>query len=187
MMRIVFALIAALALANPSPVQAAQADRHLPRGAATDIPNSEIQTALQKTASAPVSDQQLRVVSINSEYNLGVGVVHRAKTAGREIGGGAEHSQITEIYHIISGNGTFVTGGTLQDAKDRAGPNALTGPSTDGSRIRGGHMRNVGPGDVIIIPPNTPHQFTEVTSGEIVYLVVRVDPHKVLPVSSTAK
>src|SRR6185312_9762509 len=186
-MRIVCLLIIALAWGNETPAQAAQAAQHLPRGTAADIPNSEIQTALQKTASDPVSDQQLRVVDINGEYNVGVGVVHRAKTAGRKIGGAAEHNQVTEIYHIISGNGTFVTGGTLKDAKDRAGPNALTGPSTDGSRIRNGHMRNVGPGDVIVIPPNTPHQFTEVTSGEIVYLVVRVDPHKVLPVSAGAK
>ena len=39
----------------------------------------------------------------------------------------------------------------------------------------------IGPGDVVIIPPNTPHWFTEITTDQIVYLVVRVDPHKVLP------
>ena len=31
---------------------------------------------------------------------------------------------------------------------------------------------------VVVIPPNTPVQFTEVNSGEIVYLVVRIDPGK---------
>jgi hypothetical protein len=39
----------------------------------------------------------------------------------------------------------------------------------------------VGPGDVVIIPPNTPHWFSEISSDQIVYLVVRVDPHKILP------
>lgn len=55
---------------------------HFPRGTATDLSSSEIQAAVQKTASAPVSDQAMRVVSINGEYNVGVGVVHRAKSAG---------------------------------------------------------------------------------------------------------
>ena len=36
----------------------------------------------------------------------------------------------------------------------------------------------IGPGDVVIIPPNTPHWFSEITSDQIVYLVVRVDPTK---------
>src|ERR1700680_1581227 len=92
--------------------------QHMPRGNATDVSKAEIEATVQKTAMAPVSDQALRVVSINNEYNVGVGVVHRAKTAGRDIGGGIEHSQITEVYLVISGNGTLVTGGTIQDAKE---------------------------------------------------------------------
>ena len=103
-------LLFALLLANPARAQ------HTPRGKAVDINKAEIEATVQKTASAPVSDQQIRVVSINGDYNVGVGVVHRAKTAGRDIGGGVEHSQITEVYHVISGNGTLVTGGTIQGA-----------------------------------------------------------------------
>jgi quercetin dioxygenase-like cupin family protein len=50
-----------------------------------------------------------------------------------------------------------------------------------GAGIAGGVARKVGPGDIIIIPPHTPHTFSEVTSDEIVYSIVRVDPRKVLP------
>jgi len=39
----------------------------------------------------------------------------------------------------------------------------------------------------VIIPPNTPHWFKEITSDQIVYLVVRVDPHKVLPAGYGSK
>jgi len=117
--------------------------------------------------------------------------VHRAKTAGRDIGGGIEHSQITEVYHVISGNGTFVTGGTITDAKETAPDTpvvkVLNGPSTGGGPVQGGVSRKIGPGDVVIIPPNTPHWFTEITTDQIVYLVVRVDPHKVLPAGYGAK
>ena len=158
---------------------------HQPRGTAVDIGNSDILATVQKTAAAPVSDQQIRVVSINGEYNVGVGVVHRAKTEGRDIGFGIEHSQITEVYHVISGNGTFVTGGTIENMKETPAESpvvtTLNGPSSGGGKVIGGQSRNIGPGDVVIIPPNTPHWFTEITSDQIVYLVVRVDPHKVLP------
>jgi mannose-6-phosphate isomerase-like protein (cupin superfamily) len=177
---------AALLLAAPSLAQSAAP----PSGTAIDIPNTEIMRVAQRNAGAPVSDQQIRVVSINGEYNVGVGVVHRAKTEKQSVGG-SEHSQITEVYHVISGTGTFVTGGTIENAKDRPADNeavrTLTGPSMEGTRIIGGLSRKIGPGDVIIIPPNTPHTFTEITSPEIVYLVVRFDPHKVLPAGFVAK
>ena len=174
-------MIAATALAQSAPA---------PSGVAIDIPNSEIQRIAQRNAGAPVSDQQIRIVNVNNDYNVGVGVVHRAKTEKQSVGG-SEHSQITEVYHVITGTGTLVTGGTIENAKQRPADNeavrVLTGPSMEGTRIIGGVSRKIGPGDVIVIPPNTPHTFTEITSPEIVYLVVRFDPHKVLPAGYVAK
>jgi oxalate decarboxylase/phosphoglucose isomerase-like protein (cupin superfamily) len=129
-------------------------------------------------------------VSINDDYNVGVGVVHRAKTDGSR-GGGIEHSQITEVYHVISGNATLVTGGTLEDPRESAPDSpvvkVLNGPSTVGRGVSNGVSREIGPGDVVVIPPNTPHYFRQITSDQIVYLVVRVDPHKVLPAGYVAK
>src|SRR5712692_6786157 len=171
----------------------AQNTPHLPRGTATDVPSTAVEATLAKTATAAVSDQAIRVVSINDEYNVGVGVVHRSKTATGVPGNAnaVEHSQITEVYHIIRGNGTFVTGGTIENAREVAADSnvvkVLNGPSTSGSVVRDGVSRAVGPGDVVIIPPNTPHWFSEIASSEIVYLVVRVDPRKVLPAGYGAK
>ncbi len=180
-----------LLAASAGYAQPAAAAPHLPRGTATDVSNSEIQATVAKTATAAVSDQAIRVVSINNEYNVGIGVVHRAKTAGRSAGGGIEHSQITEIYHVIDGNATLVTGGTIENARESPETSqvvkVLNGPSTGGGQVEGGTSRKVGPGDVVIIPPNTPHWFSEITTDQIVYLVVRVDPHKVLPAGYGAK
>ncbi len=164
---------------------------HLPRGTATDVTSEDVQSTLKKTPNAAVSDQAIRVVSINDEYNVGVGVVHRAKTSGRASPNGIEHSQITEIYHVMEGNATLVTGGTIENPResppDSQVVKVLNGPSTGGGAIQGGVSRKVGPGDVVIIPPNTPHWFSEITSDQIVYLVIRVDPHKVLPAGYGAK
>ncbi len=164
-------------------VLTASGQQPAPRGTATDVGSAEVQATLRKTASSALSDQQLRVVDVDGEYNVGIGVVHRAKASGT--GNALTHSQITEIYHMISGSATLVTGGALQNAKptpaDSVVVKVLNGPSSSGSTILNGVARQIGPGDVVVIPPNTPHWFSAIESDEIVYLVVRMDPHKVLP------
>jgi len=188
---LLFACTFVLAIPSRFHAQAPAPTPHMPRGTATDINNAELLALVRKTATERVSDQAARVVSINGEYNVGVGVVHRAKTSGKDVPGGIEHSQITEVYHVILGNGTLVTGGTLNDPKEVPSNNevvtVLNGPSTGGTAIQGGVSRQIGPGDVVIIPPNTPHWFSEITSDQIVYLVVRVDSHKILPAGYSAK
>jgi mannose-6-phosphate isomerase-like protein (cupin superfamily) len=185
-----FAFVFALAIPKSFRAQTPSAATHLPRGTATDIGNAEIQALVQKSAADRVSDQAIRVVSVNGEYNVSIGIVHRAKTSGKDAPSGIEHAQITEVYHVIEGHGTLVTGGTLDNPKevraDSPVVTVLNGPSTGGG-IQNGVSRVLGPGDVVIIPPNTPHWFSEITTDQIVYLVVRIDPHKVLPGGYTAK
>ena len=188
------AIVFAPSITNKFPAQRQSTQSlapHQPRGTATDVSSAEIQSLVQKTAADRISDQAIRVVSINGEYNLGVGVVHRAKTSGAQAGGGIEHSQITEVYHVIDGNATLVTGGSIENPRESPADSSvvkvLNGPSTRGGPIQNGVSRKIGPGDVVIIPPNTPHWFSEITSDQIVYLVVRVDPHKILPAGYVAK
>jgi mannose-6-phosphate isomerase-like protein (cupin superfamily) len=186
-----FAFVFAVAIPKSFRAQTPSPASHLPRGTATDISSAEVQALVQKTAADRVSDQAIRVVNVNGEYNVSIGVVHRAKTSGKDAPSGIEHAQITEIYHVIEGNGTLVTGGTLDNPREIQAESpvvtVLNGPSTGGSGIQGGVSRKIGPGDVVIIPPNTPHWFSEITTDQIVYLVVRVDPHKILPAGYVAK
>ena len=158
-----------------------------PRGTATDVSNADLQAAVQKMT-APVGDVQLRVVAIGNQPNVGVGIVRRTRPGGAN---SIEHSQITEIYHITEGSATLVTGGTMESPREAAADSQvvklLNGPSTTGGTITGGVSRQVGVGDVVIIPPNTPHWFSAIASERIVYLVVRVDPHKVLPTGHVVK
>jgi len=186
-----FAFVFAVAIPKSFRAQTPSPASLLPRGTATDISSAEVQALVQKTAADRVSDQAIRVVNVNGEYNVGIGVVHRAKTSGKDAPSGIEHAQITEVYHVIEGNGTLVTGGTLDNPREIQAESpvvtVLNGPSTGGSGIQGGVSRKIGPGDVVIIPPNTPHWFSEITTDQIVYLVVRVDPHKILPAGYVAK
>jgi mannose-6-phosphate isomerase-like protein (cupin superfamily) len=177
------------ALATSLLAQAPVTSPHLPRGVATYVTNSEIQATVQKTASANVNDTQIKVVNIkgshDDDYNVAIGVLHRANTAAHGAGGGLEHEYVTEVYQIVSGTGTFVTGGNLENPKESAPDSqivkVLDGATVTGGPVIGGVSRKVGPGDMIIIPPNTPHWFSEITSDQVVYTVVRIDPKKILP------
>jgi hypothetical protein len=55
-----------------------------------------------------------------------------------------------------------------------------------GTGIVGGSRQRVQPGDVLIIPPGTPHGFVEIDGKRIVYTLVRIDRDRVLEVASPA-
>jgi mannose-6-phosphate isomerase-like protein (cupin superfamily) len=68
---------------------------------------------------------------------------------------------VTEIYQILEGSGTYVTGGTMPDANNRT------------AGIKNGTAQDVKPGDFLIIPPGTAHWFSHI-NGQITYLEVRL-------------
>jgi mannose-6-phosphate isomerase-like protein (cupin superfamily) len=147
---------------------------------ATDITRAESMRVLASMNPDGVADQQIRVVDIG-KYNVAVGILHRSGKAKQTA---ISHSQVTEIYYVIDGAGTFVTGGTIAAATtapaDGATVKILVGPSTTGAGIEGGQQRRIGPGDIIIVPPGVAHWFSAIEK-DLDYLVFRVDADHVLP------
>ena len=86
------------------------------------------------------------------------------------------HDRVTEIYQIVEGSGTLVTGGSLEDPTETDLTRLNAGPSHTGTH-KGGESRQVGPKDVIIVPAGMPHRFSEL-DGPIVYLVYRFEPKR---------
>jgi mannose-6-phosphate isomerase-like protein (cupin superfamily) len=97
-------------------------------------------------------------------------------------GGAIRHeTSVTEVYYMLEGTATLVTGGKMPDEKSTgASPNTKR-PNFGGSRIDGGVTRKVVPGDVIIIPGNLPHWWSNLDS-DIRYLIFRPDPEGLQPV-----
>jgi mannose-6-phosphate isomerase-like protein (cupin superfamily) len=100
---------------------------------------------------------------------------------------GIVHSEITEIYYIFSGKATLVTGGTIADAKPIAvdvpawkGSSVVFNTPTLGGPFKGGTARAVGPGDFIVVPPGTVHQWGPIETPMLVYFIARIDPSKKL-------
>ena len=154
---------------------------------ATYVPNSELQAYLNRVpAGTMVSDQQVRAIDVGKS-NVDVAVVYRGKLTGNSAV--AEHDQVSEVYHIIDGAGTLVTGPDIVDFKrrppDTPSVKLLNGPGGDGASIRNGVSHELRPGDVIVIPAGTGHWFTKI-DDHIRYLMVRVDPDKITPLKDEA-
>jgi mannose-6-phosphate isomerase-like protein (cupin superfamily) len=147
---------------------------------ATDVSAVDIQKTLEQAIAQKIVDTPIRTVDAGG-HNVGIGLVHRPK--GSNLVGGASHDLVTEVYHVLEGAGTLVTGGTLiaPERRDETASVVVTinGPGFSGKGIEGGARRRVGKGDVVIIPAGTPHWFPEVQE-DITYLVVRVDPRRVV-------
>jgi mannose-6-phosphate isomerase-like protein (cupin superfamily) len=97
---------------------------------------------------------------------------HILSISHREEDGRAELHQIkADVMVIQTGTATLVTGGEVIDPKPTA-PNEI-----QGSGIKGGVKRSVGPGDVIEIPAGVPHQFFLAHGTQITYFLVKVVKH----------
>jgi mannose-6-phosphate isomerase-like protein (cupin superfamily) len=101
----------------------------------------------------------------------------------------AEHDFVSEVYHIISGSATLVTGPNLVGKERRPATNTnvrvLNGPGNNAKSIQNGVTHQLKAGDVIVIPAGTGHWFTKIPD-HINYLMVRIDPDKVTPLKDEA-
>ena len=79
------------------------------------------------------------------------------------VGPAAVHETEAEMFYVIDGSATLVTGGKLVNEK-RTNPENLTGTA-----IEGGSARPVAKGDFIIVPEKTPHWFSTI-NGTIVLM-----------------
>jgi len=97
---------------------------------------------------------QLAPYNANMEYRTAVGPA-------------AVHEKEAEMFYVIDGSATLVTGGKLKDEK-RTNAENLTGTG-----IEGGNPQAIAKGDFVIVPENTPHWFSAI-NGTIVLMSLHV-------------
>jgi mannose-6-phosphate isomerase-like protein (cupin superfamily) len=155
---------------------------------ATYIPNAEVQAYVKKAIAEKRTDQQVRDIDIGKSH-VGIGVVHRGKLAAPAPESVAEHDFVSEVYHIIEGSATLMTGPDLVGKKrrpaDQETVRLFNGPGNNSASIRNGVTHELKAGDVIVIPAGTGHWFTKI-DDHITYLMVRIDPDKVTPLRDEA-
>ena len=154
----------------------------------TVIPLAELEAYTKKAIAERLTDQQVRDIEIGKAH-IGIGMVYRGKLEKPEPNSVAEHDQVSEVYHIISGSATLVLGPDIVNRQRR--PATLrtvvefNGPGNNGAEIRNGVAHNIKAGDVVVIPAGTGHWFTRI-DDHINYLMVRIDPDKVTPLRDEA-
>jgi mannose-6-phosphate isomerase-like protein (cupin superfamily) len=149
------------------------------RPVAAYISGTEIQSTLRRQP-ADHFDRALHVVDTGSAH-VGVAMIRRPQ--GWTECNWARLDQVTEVMRVVSGTGTFVTGGELKEPQPVTAADAdskLMGVGAVGTDIVGGNVRHVVAGDVVIIPAGVPHGFRTIDSDAVVLELVRVDTGKVL-------
>jgi mannose-6-phosphate isomerase-like protein (cupin superfamily) len=158
---------------------------------ATYIPVSELNAYTAKAVKYGIVDQQVRSIDIG-KAQVGIGMVTRGKLLPGAVrkGAVAEHEQVSEVYHVIDGEATLLTGPDLVNPVKRPDDEKTVrlqnGPGYNADSIRGPMTTHLKPGDMIVIPAGTGHLFTEIPD-HITYMMVRIDPDKIVPTKSQAE
>ncbi len=94
---------------------------------------------------------------------------HFAMLSFRSRSGEVEvHERFADLFVVLAGAATLVTGGTV------TGAHIIAPGETRGQSIAGGATRNLRPGDVAHIPAGTPHQIILKGDETITSLVMKV-------------
>ena len=146
---------------------------------AFDITKADVDTVLKNMG--PSIDQAIRVFDMG-KYNLCIAVNHRGVTNDKPGDAivGAYHTEISEVYVMLSGSGIFTTGGTTVDPKPSVGYSLAVGPSVNGTAGKGAFSRRLQAGDIVVIPPGVFHAWSQITEP-VTYLSIRPDPDRATP------
>lgn len=117
-------------------------------------------------------DKAGAVARTGAASTVAEGIVVRRRNASDEPQFAIVHPLSIEIYQIVDGSATLVTGGTLVLPLADSAPDVVRSTS-----IKDGESRKVGKGDVVVMPPGTPHWFSRI-DGSITYLEARVQVKK---------
>jgi mannose-6-phosphate isomerase-like protein (cupin superfamily) len=95
---------------------------------------------------------------------------HYTMLAFRQHSGGGElHQNFADIFYILDGHATVITGGHLVEEK------ASGAGEIRGKGVEGGSRQDVKAGDVVHIPAGMAHQMVLADGASVTYFVVKVE------------
>jgi len=122
----------------------------------------DVKAMIAKAKAARKENQPMvgdRILTL-APYNAGL--EYRAS-----VGPAAVHEKEAEMFYVIDGSATLMTGGKLTEEKRTNAENL------SGTGIEGGNSRQIGKGDFVIVPENTPHWFSKI-DGVLVLMSLHV-------------
>jgi len=149
-MKTLVTTVAALLIAGPAFAQKTitDADKVGVYTSAADVADAVAKLPKNPLASVPV--YKMGPFNVNVEHRLGAPAAAQAASV---------HDKDAELFYMIDGTATLVTGGKLvEGTKD--------GDNWRGKGIEGGKAQKMSKGDFMLVPAGVPHWFTEI-SGQI--------------------
>ena len=135
-----------------------------PAASRTMVSAADVQAMIANAKSTRKPDQALLAQSMIQLAPYNVSLEYRAAVANAAV-----HETEAELFYVVDGSATLVTGGKLTK-ENRTNAANLTG---DG--IEGGTSRRVAKGDFIMVPEGVPHWFSAI-DGTIVLMSLHL-PH----------
>jgi mannose-6-phosphate isomerase-like protein (cupin superfamily) len=101
---------------------------------------------------------------------------HAIKLSVRTASGGAEvHAYQDDIFVVVQGKATLITGGNLVNAKSR------NDGETTGDSIQDGMSQTIIKGDIVHVPAGMPHQLIVAPTDGYSAIVIKVKEAEKLP------
>ena len=141
-MRVLSAVSVCLMLSTPAFAQRGTPPPPTDRTKASYMSKAEVDAAIAKLPKDR-PNSSVRVFSL-APYN--VNIEHRQPVAQ----GASVHADTSELFYVIEGSATMLTGGTIV--------------GETGKTIQNGVAQKFAPGDWLMVPSGVPHQFVDVKS-----------------------
>lgn len=137
--------------------------------AAAVVKAADWQATMSRSVAGNILDTKVNETPVKGGL-VRVGIVHRTAAENRAL----MHEELTEIYQIVEGSGTLVTGGDMQEQRAVSDPpNLGATPSYFVTQV-GGDTQEIGPGDVVVLPAGIPHRFS-VLHSPMSYIIYRFE------------
>jgi mannose-6-phosphate isomerase-like protein (cupin superfamily) len=111
----------------------------------------------------PLNARDLLPLPMTRTHGYTVG--HRT---GKEPPSAEQHEGVTDVYFVMGGSATMVTGGEL------VGKRQLTEGEYRGTSVQGGDSHRLKAGDVLLVPPNAPHS-AQADAGGFSYMLLKIN------------
>lgn len=119
----------------------------------TAMTDAELHAMIAKVGNDRASVSN-RVFTLAGQMPYTVNVEHRTNQAQ----GAAIHNTEAELFYVIDGSATMVTGGTLVGG-------TTNGANVAGTSIDGGVSTKLGKGDFFMVPEGVPHWFSQIDAA----------------------
>ena len=141
-----------------------------PAAGRTMVSAADVAALIAKAKVDRKPDQALLAQSMIRLDQYNVSLEYRAAVANAAV-----HETEAELFYVIDGSATLVTGGKLKNE-------TRNGVNLTGSGIEGGQSRHVAKGDFIMVPEGTPHWFSAI-DGTVVLMSLHL-PHAPKPTAA---